>query len=330
MFRLSITGAASLMSCPFRYWTQRQYDVKEPAVERASLDVGGALHIFAKYKRHQARPDLAGEAVVTNAYTAMTQYLVENGQDEAVIAKCNALAKAYESVDVMNHPDEDIYPEDLVAVEPDKLLEGMINDVPIHGRIDAMLKNGLGKLYIVEMKTTGTLHKNDSRDFNNPYWRQFPDAQCAMYVMLARQNYENVSNEVLLDIIVKPGLRQAQADNDKHGNFSPLLFETRYRRELQENVSNYFIRQRVLVPERLIDGVSTMLNEVWIKYVLSLPDDWQDKDHCRDMLRNWTKCYDYYRNSLCPLRPNCFGGTPINQLFQRSNYYKEQEVDNDE
>jgi hypothetical protein len=314
-YKLSITGAAALMSCPYRYWIRRQYQVQEPAIERVSLDMGGAVHIFAKEKRWQSRPDLADKEVI-DPYVAMRKHLTDAGQDEVTIAKTNALCKAYENVDVFNHPDELILPEDLVAVEP--FIEGKAGDVPIHGRIDAILKNGLGKLYCVETKTTGTLKKSDSRDFNNPFWRQYPDAQLAIYVLLARQNFENVSNEVLLDIIIKPALRQTKSDDDKWGNFSPLKFEVRYRKELEQNVGNYFIRQRIHVPERLIEGVTTMLNEVWIKYVLSVPENWDTKDELKDMLRNWCSCYNWMKNTLCPLKPHCYGGTPISQLFKRN------------
>jgi hypothetical protein len=258
-FKLSITGAAALMSCPYRYWIRRQYQVQEPAIERVSLDMGGAVHIFAKEKRWQSRPDLADKEVI-DPYVAMRKHLTDAGQDEVTIAKTNALCKAYENVDVFNHPDELILPEDLVAVEP--FIEGKAGDVPIHGRIDAILKNGLGKLYCVETKTTGTLKKSDSRDFNNPFWRQYPDAQLAIYVLLARQNFD--------------------------------------------------------VPERLIEGVTTMLNEVWIKYVLSVPENWDTKDELKDMLRNWCSCYNWMKNTLCPLKPHCYGGTPISQLFKRN------------
>jgi hypothetical protein len=307
------------MQCSYLYWVRREYEVTEPAIERISLDVGGAIHIFAKEKRYQSRPDLRPvDCEATDPYVVMRNYLVSAGQDEVTIAKANALCHGYENVDVMNHPDEDVFPEDLVAIEP--LLEGKVGDVPIHGRIDAICKDGKGQLYLVETKSTGTLKKGDSRNFSNPFWRQYPDAQCAMYVLLARQNFENVSNEVLLDIVVKPALRQAKSDEDKWGNFSPLKFEARYRKELESNREAYFIRQRVHVPDRLIDGVTTMLNEVWIKYVLSQPDQrhWKDTNNqVKDMLRNWCSCYNWSRNTNCVLLPHCRGGTPISQLFDR-------------
>lgn len=298
---LSYSGISSIQLCGYKYWLGKTWDIREKPEERVSMDIGGALHCFAKWMRYNSRPDLLPEGEnLLNPYSAIRSYLLEAKQDELNIRKAEALAVVYENVDVVVHPDELFFPEDLVAIEPH--LFGKIVSIPVHGFVDAVIK-GKDGFHIVETKTSGQLGKNTSRNFQESWWRQYPNSQLAIYLLLARQRWENVSNIIVMDVIVKPMLRQAKSDEDIHGNFSIDKFIGRYRRELESNIPAYFVRHRVEVTSELLTATAGMVNSVSDRISAGLVVE-----------KNLTSCYNWLSRTLCPLFNHCCHGKPIEQM----------------
>lgn len=197
--------------------------------ESAPLRLGGAVHKGLEVFSTTHDMNAARSAVV-KAYAVIPEWAdTDDWMLEGTIAGC--LVDGY--VDRWGDSRHRA-----VAVEVPFHLELGATNPPatFSGKIDRVVKDATGTLFVLETKTT-----SDSLDADSDYWlRLRVDTQISGYILAARELGHNVQS-VIYDVIRKPGIRPRNKPTPE----SLEDFAARLRADITSRPHFYFARREI-------------------------------------------------------------------------------------